>query len=425
MRELKAAVIGAGSTYTPELIEGFISRQGSLNFSTFCLMDINAEKLGIVGSLAKRMFAAKGSPARVILTDDLDKAISGADYIFSQIRVGGLAARVRDEKIPLEYGLLGQETTGAGGFMNALRTLPAMFNIARRIEKLCPDAWLINFSNPSGIVAEALLNHTKVKMLGLCNCFINMGAALAQKLNTADFYYEYLGLNHLSWITSVKVNGRELIDTLVSDRVSGLTETFDNELLAAIPAIPSYYLAYFYEREKQIQKCLQAEKTRGESCVEIEDALLKQYSDPGLCIKPKELAERGGAMYSSAAVSLVDAIENDKNEYHAVNVKNQGAVPFMGDDDVLELKCLVNRAGAQPVKIAAMDNLYIKGMMQAVKAYEKLTVRAVVNKSRADALAALMVHPLIGDYPKARSVLDAMFKANAEYLPGGFLEGYA
>jgi len=426
VRKLKAAVIGAGSTYMPELIEGFIDRQESLDFQSFYLMDINKEKLEVVVGLAKRMLLSKGFTGRVVLTDDLDESVADADYIFAQIRVGGMAARIRDEKIPLKHGLLGQETTGAGGFMNALRTVPVMLDIARRIEKLAPGAWLINFSNPSGIIAEALLNHTKVKMVGLCNCFINMHADIAKSIGTADFDYDYVGLNHLSWITSVRSGGRELLSELIKSSGAKMKNipdlNYDDELIEALPGIPSSYLSYYYLRDKQLQKCLDAEKTRGEACVELEKSLMEQYKNPALNEKPKELAERGGALYSTAAVSVVDAIENGKNEYHVVNVKNSGALPFMDDNDVVEVKCLVNREGALPVKVSGLDNLFIKGLMQAVKAYEKLTVQAAIGGRRADALAALMVHPLIGDYNRALAALDEMIKANAEYLPVGLLK---
>jgi 6-phospho-beta-glucosidase len=425
MRNLKAAIIGAGSTYTPELIRGFIDRQDSLNFQSFYLMDINREKLDIVGGLAKRMLISKGFKGEIVLTQDLDEAVKDADYIFAQIRVGGMEARIRDEKIPLKYGLLGQETTGVGGFMKALRTIPVMMDIARRIEKLAPDAWLINFSNPSGIVADALMNHTKIKMIGLCNCFVNMKAGVAKNIGREDFDYEYLGLNHLSWITSVTVDGEDVLESLGKSAGAKLKNIpdveYDDELLAAIPAIPSYYLSYFYLRDEQVQNCLKAEKTRGELCVGIEDALVEKYKDPDLNDKPKELEDRGGALYSTAAVSVVDAIENDKNEYHVVGVKNNGAIPFMADDDVVEIKCIVNRKGVVPVPVKNVDIDYIKGMMQAVKAYEKLTVKAAINGSRSDAIAALMVHPLIGDYKKAKTVLDDMVQANADFLPKGLL----
>ena len=426
MRKLKAAVIGAGSTYTPELIRGFIDRQNSLNFQSFYLMDINSDKLEAVGGLAKRMLTSKGFAGQIVLTQDLDEAIAGADYIFAQIRVGGMEARIRDEKIPLKHGLLGQETTGAGGFMNALRTIPVMLDIARRIEKLAPDAWLINFSNPSGIVAEALLNHTSVKTIGLCNCFVNMKAGIAKNIGREDFDYEYLGLNHLSWITSVTVDGENVLGRLGKTAGAKLKNipdvNYEDELLTAIPAIPSYYLSYFYLRGEQLKNCQQAEKTRGELCVDIENALVEKYKDLSLNDKPKELQERGGALYSTAAVSVVDAIENDKNEYHVVGVKNSGAIPFMADDDVVEIKCTVNRNGAFPVAIKNPQIPYITGLMQAVKAYEKLTVTAAKNGSRKDAIAALMVHPLIGDYHKAKNVLDEMVQANAKYMPEGLLQ---
>jgi len=421
MRELKAAVIGAGSTYTPELIEGFINKRDSLNFQEFYLMDINKEKLDVSGALAERMLLSKGFRGKVVLTGDLDEAIAGADYVFGQIRAGGMTARIRDEKIPLKHGLLGQETTGAGGFMNALRTIPVMLDIARRIEKLAPDAWLINFSNPSGIIAEALLNHTKVRMIGLCNCFINMRADIAKNLGIGDFEYEYVGLNHLSWVTSVTVNGENMLPGLIRSAATKMKNIpgveYDDELLEAIPFLPSSYLSYFYLRDDQLHKCLKAEKTRGEICVELEDALMEQYKNPALKEKPKELEQRGGALYSTAAVTVVDAIENDKNEYHVVNVKNSGALSFMDDDDIVEIKCLMNRVGAEPVAVKDFDSPFIKGLMQAVKAYEKLTVRAAVNGSRTDALAALMVHPLIGDYRRAKAVLNEMMEANADYLP--------
>jgi len=425
MRALKAVIIGAGSTYTPELIRGFIDRQDSLNFQSFYLVDIDRNKLETVGSLAKRMLTSKGFTCKVVLTQDLDEAITGADYIFAQIRVGGMEARIRDEKIPLKYGFLGQETTGAGGFMNALRTIPVMMDIARRIEKLAPDAWLINFSNPSGIVADALMNHTKVKMIGLCNCFVNMKAGIAQNIGREDFDYEYIGLNHLSWVTSVTVDGENMLESLGKSAGAKLKNIpdvkYDDELLAAVPAIPSYYLSYFYLRDEQVQNCLNAEKTRGELCVDIEAALIEKYKDPNLADKPKELEERGGALYSTAAVSVVDAIENDKNEYHVVGVKNNGAIPFMADDDVVEIKCIVNRKGVTPVPIVTPEIPYIKGTMQAVKAFEKLTVRAAMNGSRSDAIAALMVHPLIGDYRKAKAMFDEMAQANAEFMPQGLL----
>lgn len=424
MRELKAAVIGAGSTYTPELIEGFIDRRESLNFQSFYLMDIDKNKLEIVGGLAGRMLEAKGFTGKLVLTTDLDETLTGADYVFAQIRVGMLPARIRDEKIPLKYGLLGQETTGAGGFMNALRTVPVMMDIASKMEKLAPDAWLVNFSNPSGIVAEALLNYSKIKMLGLCNGPINMLADIREKLGGKDFAYDYVGLNHLSWITSVRSEGEEMLEQMKRASSSSLKNipeiSYDPALVQAVPYIPIGYLSYFYLRDEQLQKCLDAEKTRGEVCVEIEASLLEKYKNPVLAEKPAELSQRGGALYSTAAVSAVDAIENDKNEYHVVDVKNKGVLPFLADDDVVEVKCLLDKNGATPVPVQNLGNEYVCGLIRAVKSYEKLAVTAALSGSRDDALAAMLVHPLIGDFKRAKGALDEMLEANREYLPRFF-----
>lgn len=421
MRKLKAAVIGAGSTYTPELMEGFIDRRESLDFQSFYLMDIDAKKLEIVGGLAQRMLRARGFEGEIVLTTDCDRAIDGADYVFGQIRAGGMQSRILDEKIPLKHGLLGQETTGIGGFMNALRSVPVLLDIARNIERLSPDAWFINFSNPSGIAADALLNYTGVKTVGLCNGPVNMLNDVGRMLGRKDFDYDYVGLNHLAWITGVRVDGRDalaemdLSDVTIMKNVPDFS--YDSELLAAIPALPSYYLSYYYLRDQQIKKCMDAPKTRGEVCVELEASLIEKYKNPGLSEKPAELASRGGALYSTAAVSVVDSIENDKGEYHVVNVKNNGALSFLAPDDVVEIKCRAGRDGAVPVPVTKPQHPYIVGLIQAVKAYEKLTVSAAMNGSRADALAALMAHPLIGDYRRAKAALDEMLAANAEYLP--------
>lgn len=421
MRKLKAAVIGAGSTYTPELIEGFIDRKESLDFGAFALMDIDREKLETVGGLARRMLKAKGFTGELTLTEDLDSALEGADYVFSQIRVGGMAARIRDEKIPLRYNLLGQETTGAGGFMKALRTVPVMLDIARKIEEKAPDAWLINFSNPSGIVAEALLRHTRVKTIGLCNGPINMLADIAKRLGTDDFDYDYVGLNHLAWITSVTREGKNVLSEMkqgAGGHMKNIPElNYDPRLLAAIPAIPSSYLSYYYLRDQQLEKAKSAEKTRGEVCVELEESLLAKYREPSLQEKPTELASRGGALYSTAAVSVADAIENDRGEFHVINCQNKGALPFLEPDEVVEIKCRLGRSGAEPVAVTEHQNPYIVSLIRSVKAYERLTVSAAISGSREEALLALMAHPLIGDFDRASGVLEEMIAANIEYLP--------
>lgn len=425
MNNLKIAVIGAGSTYTPELINGFITRNKQLKIDSFYMMDIDREKTEIVTGLGKRMLEANGINSKVIITENAEEAIEGADYILGQIRVGKLDARIRDEKIPLRYDLLGQETTGAGGFMKALRTIPVMMDIARKIERLSPEAWFINFSNPSGIIADALLNNTNVKMLGLCNAPINMIRRAKEMLpeNTKNFDYDFVGLNHLFWLTAIYADGKEILQNLFSggykdNSLKNIPEViYEEELLKAIKGLPVSYLNYYYFRDKMIKKCRDAGRTRGEECKVIEAELLELYKDINLKEKPGVLDKRGGALYSEAAVSIVDAIENDKNEIQVVDVKNNGALSFMGKDDVIEAKCIINKKGATPIKINNFNNQHVIGLMQAVKAYEKLTVRAGIEGSYEAALGALLANPLVGDYCKAKGVLDEMLEANKEFLP--------
>ena len=422
----KAAIIGAGSTYTPELIEGFIDRAENLRFDNITLMDIDRVGLELCGGLAKRQLIKGGFKGEVVLTEDLSCALDGASFVFAQIRPGRMAGRIRDEKIPLKYGLLGQETTGAGGFMQALRTVPVIMDIAKEMKRLsADDAWLINFSNPSGIIAEAVLNLTDTNMIGLCNCAINMVKGIADVLDTYDFDYEYVGLNHLSWITSVVKHGgtENLVPSLAhladTSMKNNPVANFDPALMKAIPYVPSSYLVYYYARSEQVQKCLDAEKSRGEICLEIESKLREQYSDPELKIKPPELAQRGGALYATAAVTAAESIACDKNELHVVASRNNGAVPFMDDSDVVEILCKLGKNGIEPQRVGVY-NEYVIGLMRAVKAYEKLTVRAALEGDRNIALEALMAHPLIGDIAKAVPLLEEMLEANREYVPNFF-----
>ena len=423
MRNLKVAVIGSGSTYTPELVDGFLRRVDSLRVDSFYMMDIDAEKNAIVSALAERMVRAKATGARVVVTDSLEEAVEGADYVLGQVRVGKLDARIKDEKIPLRYGMLGQETTGAGGFLKALRTIPVMLNVARTMERLAPRAWLINFSNPSGIVAQALLNHSDIQMMGLCNNAINMQRAVRAHLpQGAAFDYGYVGLNHLSWMTAAYADGVDKLPALRYDEalrhVNGLR--YPDALLDAIGALPCGYLSYFYLRQQMYDLVASAEKSRGEVCKEIEKELLALYSDPTLTVKPAALDKRGGAMYSEAAASLINALENDLRETHVVNVRNQGALSFMAPDDVVELKCVVGKDGAAPIAMPGFQNDHIVGLMQAVKRYERLTVEAGLTGSRDAALAALLCHPLVGDYDKAKPMLDELLEAHRAFLPQFF-----
>jgi len=418
MRGLKVAVIGAGSTYTPEVIGGFIDRADRINVDELVLMDIIDEKLHIVAGLVKRIVQNAGLKTRVVTTLSLEEALEGADYVLGQIRVGGLAMRASDEKAALGYNLLGQETTGIAGMMKGIRTIPAVLHIAETMERLSkPGAWLINFSNPSGMVAEAVLNRTGVNMVGLCNSPINIKLHYEKKFPGRQVSIRYVGLNHLAWVTDVFVDGvsvmPELLKQAADEYKKGSTEgylTAPPALLKSVPAFPCSYINYYYFRDKKIKEFQDKPETRGEECLVNEAEVLKEYADETLCNVPESLKKRGGANYSTAAVSLIDSIENDLNSIHVLNVRNEGAYPFMAYEDIVETACVVNRSGIRPVSYGTFEQPYITGLMQAVKAYEKLAIKAAVTKDKSYALAALMVHPLVGDYDKAQAALDGMWR---------------
>ena len=423
MGGIKIAIIGAGSTYTPELIEGMIKRKDSLPLREIVLMDIDQHKLGIVGHLAQRMLVTHGIECECRLTEDLDEALVGADFVLAQIRVGKLPARVLDETIPLKYGLIGQETCGIGGFFKALRTVPEILKIAKRMEELCPDAFLINFSNPAGIVAQAVLTQTNIKMLGLCNVPFNMMKSLKERLNLEEATFEYVGLNHLSWITSIKNNGHDYIKEalemgLNSEGMKNIPlQGFTADLIHTVGAIPSSYMEYYYYKDKKFKLVSEAEETRGQKCMRLEEELLELYQNEELHEKPEQLASRGGANYSECAISLVDAIYNDRGEVHVVNLLNNGCLDFMADDDVVEVCAIIGREGAKPIKIENFNNPHIEEVMTQVKAYERHTVNAAISGDTEEAMRALMVNPLVWDYQVAKSCFEEMKEVHAAYLP--------
>lgn len=426
MGKLKIAIIGSGSTYTPELIEGLIKRKAELPLGELVLMDIDTRKLNIVGGLCGRMIAAAGIDCKITLTEDLNTSLINADFVLCQIRVGKLPARVLDEKIPLKYNLIGQETCGIGGFFKALRTIPVMLGIAEKMRQLCPEAWLINFSNPSGIISQAILTNTKVKMMGLCNVPFNMFKSVKEtlELKTADI--EYVGLNHLSWITSIKSGGRDYLKTaldmgLNSETMKNIPSSgFSKEFIQTIGAIPSSYMEYYYYRDKKLKLLMEAEQTRGEKCEAIEEELLSIYSNSELNTKPELLSTRGGANYSEVAVSLVDAIYNDKQEKHVVNVLNNGALDFMEDNDSIEINAVIGKDGAKPVRSTGFSNSHIIDYMRMVKSYERNTVIAAINGDEDAAMRALLMNPLVGDYHLAKACFDELKEAHKTYLPQFF-----
>ncbi len=425
MKEISVAVIGSGSTYCPELIYGFIEAQDSLKLKKLSLMDIDERKRTIVGNLCVRMLKKAKIDCEVLMTDSLDEALEGADFVLTQIRVGKLPARHLDETIPLKYNLIGQETTGIGGFFKAVRTIPVIGNICKRIEAICPDAWLINFTNPSGIITEYVLNHTNVKCIGLCNVPINMLDDTKEACGE-DSDITYLGLNHLSWITSVKKGGKDILPQMIAE---GFTpevmqnikdDGFSLECLKAVGGLPSSYLQYFYGRNAKLEYLKNEEKSRAQVCMEIEEDLLEMYSDEKLDEKPALLDKRGGHKYSLAAVSLIDAIANDLNTVNVVNIKNNGALDFMDDDDIVEVAAVVGKNGAVPIKTSDFKNRHIIGLMRVIKEYEKFTVKAGIGGCDDDAMNALLLHPLVGDWETGNKCFQEMKQAHKDYLPQFF-----
>ena len=429
MRKLKIAVIGAGSTYTPELIEGIINRKDILPVTDIVLMDIDKRKLDIVSSLAHRMITHSGLTCSFEATENLETALDNADFVFAQIRVGKLPARVLDEKIPLKYNLIGQETTGIGGFFKALRTIPVLMNISEKMKTLCPDAWMINFSNPSGINGQALLNYTDTKMMGLCNGPIGMLSTpqWALGLDKESTEVDYVGLNHLSYITSIRNrnDGRDYMREAIEgndeilDKLDG-AQGFSKEIIKLAGGIPSGYLNYFYRPRYNLEKLLASKTSRGEDCLEIEERLLEMYQDANLYVKPAELSKRGGAMYSEVAVSLAESLWTDNKAVHVVNILNNGAIDFMENDDVLEISATVGKDGAVAIPLKTPVSRHIKSMMRTVKTYERYAVEAAIHGSKDDAIRALMSNPLIGDTDAAKACFEEMLEAHKAYLPQFF-----
>ncbi|MDR0426724.1 MAG: 6-phospho-beta-glucosidase [Clostridiales bacterium] len=421
-QKLKIVIIGAGSTYTPELIEGLLKRKALLNIGRLTLMDIDEKKLEIVGNLAKRMIAADGVGWDVEFSADYG-CIKGADYVLTQIRVGQMRMRVLDEKIPLKYNLIGQETCGIGGFMKAYRTIPVLFAIADEIKKHAPDAYLINFTNPSGLVAQAL-NAKEIKSVGLCNCPFAMRRSVLSALCLADAQIDYVGLNHFAWITAIRHNGKDYLEEAIksgihSEAMKNIPANgFSAELLQTVGGIPSTYMEYYYYPQKKLETLLKEPLSRGEVCQKLEETLLKQYQEPSLNVKPKELEARGGAFYSEVAVGVLEAIENDTKSAQVVNVKNRGALPFLEDDDVIEISSVISKDRITPIGIDGFSNEHIIASVKMMKDYERMAVRAILSKNEDDAICALMHNPLGKDYHAVRACFRELRELNRAYIDG-------
>jgi len=427
-RPVAICVIGAGSTYTPELVEGLIDAAPGLTVRELVLVDINRERLDILGGLAQRMFSAAGQHVPVRLTEDRREGIEGADFVLNQIRVGGQAARIRDEKTGRRHNVVGQETTGPGGFAKALRTIPVALSIAADIRQLSPNAWMINFTNPAGMVTESLLRFGGVKVMGLCNSPFGLQTEIARVLgvNTDEVRMDYVGLNHLSWVRSISVAGEDMTEEVVQKITHSRYDSddaFDRELIESLGMIPSSYLRYFYHQEKVLSEQREGKATRGEAVWEIEQSLLEQYRDPALCCKPPLLEKRGGAHYSTLAVSLVSSIHNDTRQVHIVDTINNDAMPDLPDNVSVELPSVIDGAGAHAMTVGHLP-FSIRGLVQHVKAYEELTIEAAITGEERAALLALNENPLVPSFETARALWQDIKNENGEFLPT-FREGVA
>ena len=421
---IKIAVIGGGSTYTPELVEGLALRRDALPLDELVLHDIDPGRLAVVGGLAARILRHHGFGGRFATTTDRAEAIRGASFVLVQLRVGGMAARLRDETIPLQFDCIGQETTGAGGFAKALRTVPVVLDIAADTQRLgAPGAWLLDFTNPSGLVTQALLEHGH-RAIGLCNVPIGFQRDFAARLGVAPerLQLEHVGLNHLSWERRVLVDGVDRLPELIERHADELaTETeLPAELIRLQRAVPSYYLRYYYFT-RQVLAELRAGRPRAEEVMEIERGLLEMYADPALEVKPKLLEQRGGAFYSEASAMLIESLHADRGDVQVVNTLNRGAIPNVAADAVVEVPCAITAAGARPLPVEPLAPA-MHGLVEHAKAYERLTVQAAVSGDRELALEALLANPLVGDFDVARPLLDALLAANREYLPRFFGE---
>lgn len=431
MKTLKLVVIGGGSSYTPELIEGIITHHTELPVGQIWLVDVEAgqSKLNIIADLSKRMIERSGLPIEIHATLDRRLAIADADFVCTQIRVGQLAARAWDEQIPLQHGVIGQETTGPGGMMKGLRTIPVILDICRDIEELAPNAWMLNFTNPAGMVTEAVLKHSKVKTVGLCNSPIGFQKWLTEffQVPSDRIYAEFVGINHLHWITQVYVDGvsrlQELIDYPNLYSASNVPyQDWSHAFLNSLQAIPSYYLKYYYMSKEMLeeqQESSRTEGTRAEVVQQVEKELFDLYRDPTLAEKPKQLEQRGGAYYSEAAVLLMKSLVNDTKDIQTLNVRNGGIIDFLPADASIEVNCLVTAHGPIPLPVDTIPES-IKGLLYAVKNYERLTVEAAVQGDRNLALQALAHHPLIPSINVAEQILDEMLLRHQPYLPQFF-----
>ena len=416
---LKVAVVGGGSTYTPELVEGFARRASILPIDELVLMDPDAARLDVVGGLAGRILRRHGWPGRLVLTQDRSAALDGAAFTLVLLRVGGQAARLVDETLPHRFGAIGQETTGPGGFAKALRTVPLVLEIAEESARRgAAGSWLLDFTNPVGIVTQAL-SDAGHRAMGLCNVAIGFQREFASHFGVppASVRLDHVGLNHLSWIRAVYVDGEDRLPAMIAEGGDMATAggAFPIELVRALGAIPSYYLHYYYATGEALAE-QQAGLNRARDVMAIEEELLELYRDPTLDRKPELLERRGGAWYSEAAAALIESLHTGDGAVHVVDIRNDGAIPNLPDDAVVELSARIDRDGAHAIATAPLAD-EILGLVEHVKAYERLTITAALSGDDADAFRALLANPLVPGAEAAGRLRDALIEANLPYLP--------
>ncbi len=421
----KITVIGGGSTYTPELVDGFIQHEKDLQVGEIALYDIDEERLNIVGGMTQRMVKYAELDTEVTLNLNRPKAIEGAKFVLSSMRIGNMPARILDEKIPLKHNVIGQETTGPGGTFKAFRTIPVTLDIARDMEKYAQDAWYINFTNPSGIMTEAILKHTNFNVVGLCNNPTNIIAATAQafQVEPRDVFLEWMGLNHVNWVRKFYVKGQDVTQQVFDslENIADIAEMpeFDPDLIRTLGVLPIYYLQYYYYHPQRLAEAKAAEKSRGEIVLDVEKELLKKYADPKVLVKPPELMQRGGARYSEAAVNLILSLMLDRRDVQIVVARNGNSIVDLPPDASVEVPCVVGAHGVTPLSLGRLPES-IRTLCQQTKAWESATVKAAVSGSRKDAILAMLQNPLVPDYPTAVELVDEMLEAHKQYLPQFF-----
>ncbi len=428
---IKIVTIGGGSSYTPELVEGFIKRYKDLQVKELWLVDIEEgkHKLEIVGNLAKRMVKKAGVDMDIHLTLDRREALKGADFVTTQLRVGLLDARIKDERIPLSHGVIGQETNGAGGLFKALRTVPVVLDIIKDIEELCPNAWLVNFTNPTGVISEAVFKYTNFRRyIGLCNVPIGVKNGMADILGVEKDRVEmdFAGLNHMVYALNVRLDGKDITKEAIEKFVtSSLTMQnikdipLNADFVRALGVIPCPYHKYYYKHKEMLEEELEGfkdGKTRGEIVKALEDDLFELYKDENLAVKPPQLEKRGGAYYSDAACNLINSIYNDKGDVQVVNTLNNGAIRDFREDSAAEMSCVITKEGPKPLSVGYLP-VAVSGLVVEIKAFEILAAKAAVEGDYNAALQALCINPLIPSDDLAKIILDEMIEAHKSYLP--------